>query len=32
MYSKVISYIKKRIEASDEELEEGLRYSGFKKY
>ncbi|OQP60083.1 hypothetical protein A3860_34705 [Niastella vici] len=28
----VINYIRQRIEISDEELEEGLRYSVFKKY
>ena len=32
MYSSVISYIKQRIEISDEEIEEGLKYSVFKKY
>ena len=32
MYSGIISYIKQRIEISDEELEEGLKYSVFKKY
>lgn len=32
MYSRVINYIKQRIEISDEELEEGLKYSVFKKY
>ena len=32
MYSKVINYIKQRIEISDEELEEGLKYSVFKEY
>lgn len=32
MHSKVIAYIKQRIEISDKELEEGLTYSTFKKY
>ena len=32
MYSGVVNYIKQRIEISDEELEEGLKYSVFKKY
>ena len=32
MYSRITSYIKQRIEISDEELEEGLKYSVFRKY
>ena len=32
MYARVISYIKQRIEITDEELEQGLKYSMFKKY
>jgi len=32
MYSRVINYIKQRIEISNEEIEEGLKYSSFKKY
>ena len=32
MYSRVIDYIKQRIEITNEELEEGLKYSVSKKY
>jgi CRP-like cAMP-binding protein len=32
MYSRVTNYIKQRIEISDEELEEGLKYSVFREY
>ena len=32
MYSQVINYIKQRIEISQEEIEETLKYSDFKKY
>jgi CRP-like cAMP-binding protein len=32
MYSQVINYIKQRIEISREEIEEGLKYSEFKKF
>jgi len=32
MYSKVITYIKQRIEIADEELEQGLKHITFKKY
>lgn len=32
MYSQIIDYIKRRIEISDEELEEGLKHSTFKTY
>ena len=32
MYSQVIDYIKKRIDISQEEIEEGLKYSEFKKF
>ena len=32
MYSSVINYIKRRIEISNEELEEGLKYSVSKSY
>ena len=32
MYSKVINYIKHRIEIADEELEQSLKYITFKKY
>ena len=32
MYSQVINYIKQRIEISREEIEEGLKYSNFKKF
>jgi CRP-like cAMP-binding protein len=32
MYSKVINYIRQRIEITDEELEEGLKYSVSKTY
>lgn len=32
MYSKVINYIKQRIDISDEELQESLQYSVFKQY
>ena len=32
MYEKVISYIKQRIEITDEELEQGLKCTMFKKY
>ncbi|NII26355.1 Crp/Fnr family transcriptional regulator [Pseudoflavitalea sp. X16] len=32
MYSRVANYIKQRIEISDEEIEEGLQYTTFKKY
>ena len=32
MYSQIIKYIKQRIEISGEEIEEGLKYSHFKKF
>lgn len=32
MYSQVINYIKQRVEISQEEIEESLKYSDFKKY
>jgi CRP-like cAMP-binding protein len=32
MYSQVINYIKQRIEISQEEIEESLKYSDFRKY
>ena len=32
MYSGVVNYTKQRIEISDEQLEEGLKYCVFKKY
>jgi CRP/FNR family transcriptional regulator, anaerobic regulatory protein len=32
MYSRIITYIKQRVDISEEEISEGLKYSTFKKY